>query len=289
MNYLIGYAPDRGGADALAVGRMMARAGDVPLTVCVVTPETWGYPSPAAVDAEYKQFLGEYARKALAKARAFLGEEVKADYIAVTAASAAAGLSQAANERDAYMTILGSARDGRKMRAGLGTTASGVLAGTKYPTLMAPLGYAGQAPAALERVTCAYSDDRQGVATLAVAVDLARAHKVPLRLVTFVVRDRQMYPSNVGYDVENIVSNTWRKQAAEAQKAALEGLPEDISATCALGDGPDWKRAISAVGWLPGDILVAGAHHESGITAFLFGSTFTRLMRYVHVPIVAVD
>ncbi|OYX89238.1 MAG: hypothetical protein B7Y84_05960 [Azorhizobium sp. 32-67-21] len=172
MNYLIGYAPDRGGADALAVGRMMARAGDVPLTVCVVTPETWGYPSPAAVDAEYKQFLGEYARKALAKARAFLGEEVKADYIAVTAASAAAGLSQAANERDAYMTILGSARDGRKMRAGLGTTASGVLAGTKYPTLMAPLGYAGQAPAALERVTCAYSDDRQGVATLAVAVDL---------------------------------------------------------------------------------------------------------------------
>lgn len=288
MTYLIGYAPDRGGADALAVGRMMARAGNVPVTVCVVTPETWGYPSPAAVDAEYKLFLSQYARKALAKARTYMGE-VEADYVAVSATSAAVGLSQAANERDAYLTILGSARDGRKMRPGLGTTASGVLAGTKYPTLLAPLGYAKSAPDRLERVTCAYSDDRQGAATLKVAMELARIHKVPLRLVTFVVRDRQMYPSNVGYDVENIVSNTWRKQAVEAQAVALADLPPDIPATCAIGDGPDWKRAIASVGWLPGDILVAGAHHETGITAFLFGSTFTRLLRYVTVPIVAVD
>lgn len=289
MNHLIGYAPDRGGADALAVGRMMARAGDVPVTVCVVTPENWGYPSPAAVDAEYKLFLDQYARKALAKARAFLGDSVRADYVAVTAPSAAKGLSQAANERDAYLTILGSARDGRKMRPGLGTTASGVLAGTKFPTLLAPLGYARAAPDKLERVTCAYSDDREGAATLRVAIELARTHQVPLRLVTFVVRDRQMYPSNVGYDVENMVSNTWRRQAVEAQGAALADLPSDIPATCAIGDGPDWKRAIAAVGWLPGDILVAGAHHETGISAFLFGSTFTRLLRYVSVPIVAVD
>ncbi|WP_127088456.1 universal stress protein [Aquabacter cavernae] len=289
MSYLIGYAPDRGGADALAVGRMMALAGNVPVTVCVVTPETWGYPSPAAVDAEYKQFLGEYSRKALARAKAYLGEAVKADYLVVAADSASKGLSRVANEMNAYLTIVGSARDGKKMRAGLGSTASGVLAGTKCPTLMAPLGFATNAPKTLERVTCAFSDDRQGAATLSVAIDLARQHNVPLRLVTFVVRDNQMYPSNVGYDIENVVSNTWRKQAIQAQKAALEELPSDISGTCAIGDGPDWKRAIASVGWLWGDILVAGAHHEAGMTAFLFGSTFTRLLRYASVPIVAVD
>lgn len=289
MSYLIGYAPDRGGADALAVGRMMAVAGDVPVTICVVTPETWGYPSPAAVDAEYKQFLDQYAQKALARARAFMGNAVKADYIAVAAESASKGLSRVANEMNAYLTIVGSARDGKKMRAGLGSTASGVLAGTKCPTMMAPLGYASHAPRRLERVTCAFSDDRLGEATLAVAIDLARGHKVPLRLVTFVVRDNQMYPSNVGYDVENLVANTWRKQAIEAQKAALSALPKDIDATCGIGDGPDWKRAIESIGWQWGDILVAGAHHEQGITAFLFGSTFTRLLRYASVPIVAVD
>ena len=107
--------------------------------------------------------------------------------------------------------------------------------------------------------------------------------------MTFVVRDNQMYPSNVGYDIEHIVSNTWRKQAVEAQRAALADLPSDVEGTCAIGDGPDWKRAIASVGWLWGDILVAGAHHEGGVTAFLFGSAFTRLLRYASVPIVAVD
>ncbi len=289
MSYLIGYAPDRGGADALAVGRMMAMAGDIPVTVCVVTPETWGYPSPAAVDAEYKVFLDQYAQKALARARAVMGDGVKADYMVVAAQNAAKGLSRVANEMNAYLTIVGSARDGKKMRAGLGSTASGVLAGTKCPTLMAPLGYASNAPRRLERVTCAFSDDRQGAATLAVAIDLAREHKVPLRLVTFVVRDKQMYPSDVGFQAENMVANTWRKQAKDAQKAALADLPTDIDASCSIGDGPDWKRAIESIGWAWGDILVAGAHHEQGITAFLFGSTFTRLLRYVTVPIVAVD
>lgn len=289
MSYLVGYAPDRSGADALAVGRMMALAGGVPLTVCIVTPETWGYPSPAAVDAEYKVFLDEYARKALARARSLLGPQVTADYVTVAADNAAKGLSRVANERNAFLTIIGSARDGKKMRASLGSTASGVLAGTRCPTVVAPLGYAANAPRRLERVTCAYSDDRQGEATLSIAVELARRHEVPLRLVTFVVRDNQMYPSNVGYDMENVVANAWRRQAAEAQKAALCTLPAGVEGSCAIGDGPDWKRAIEGVGWAWGDVLVAGAHHEQGLSAFLFGSAFTRLMRYASVPIVAVD
>eukprot|EP01031_Cornospumella_fuschlensis_P015299 gene15299-18699_t len=117
----------------------MAVAGDVPLTVCVVVPETWGYPSPAAVDAEYKVFLDRYARKALAKARSYLGERVAADYIAISAASAAQGLSKIANDSDAEVTILGSARDGKKLRCVLGSTASAVLSTTKYPTVLAPL------------------------------------------------------------------------------------------------------------------------------------------------------
>ena len=289
MSYVVGYSPDRGGADALAVGRMMAMAGDVPLTVCVVTPETWGYPSPAAVDAEYKVFLAKYAEKALAKAAAYLGGKVKADFVATSAPSAAKGITRIANESDAEVTILGSARDGKKMRCVLGSTASAVLAGTKFPTMLAPFGYAASAPEKLERVTCAYSDDHEGRSTLEVAISLARRHGVPLRLVTFVVRDKQMYPSDVGLHAEDMVANAWKQQATAAQAQALEQLPDDITATATIGDGRDWKHAIANVGWLKGDILVAGAHHEQGVWAFLFGTAFTRLLRYASVPIVAVD
>jgi len=289
MSYVVGYSPDRGGADALAVARMMAVAGDVPLTVCVVVPETWGYPSPAAVDAEYKVFLDRYARKALAKARSYLGEQVAADYIAIPAASAAQGLSKIANDSDAEVTILGSARDGKKLRCVLGSTASAVLSTTKYPTVLAPLGYSARPPEKMTRVTCVYSDDKEGKGTLEVAVSLARRHQVPLRLVTFVVRDKQMYPSNVGMQAENMVANVWRTQALAAQADALSALPDDLDACATIGDGQDWKRAIAGVTWLPGEILVAGARHEQGVWSFLFGSTFTRLLRYVTVPIVAVE
>ena len=62
MNYLVGLTADRGGRDALALGRMLARTGDVTLTVCIVLPEEWGHPSLARVDAEYAAFLTEHAQ-----------------------------------------------------------------------------------------------------------------------------------------------------------------------------------------------------------------------------------
>ena len=55
MRYLVGLSADRGGQDALSLGRMLARTGDVTLTVCMVLPEVWGHPSLARVDAEYAE------------------------------------------------------------------------------------------------------------------------------------------------------------------------------------------------------------------------------------------
>ncbi len=63
MNYLVGLTADRGGRDALALGRMLARTGDVTLTVCIVLPEVWGHPSLARVDAEYAAFLASIRRR----------------------------------------------------------------------------------------------------------------------------------------------------------------------------------------------------------------------------------
>ncbi|SHO61585.1 Nucleotide-binding universal stress protein, UspA family [Pseudoxanthobacter soli DSM 19599] len=288
MTYLVGYAPDRSGGDALALGRMLAASGDVDLTVCMVVPETWGYPSPANVEAEYKAFLDAYSAKALKKARAALGPDVPATFIARAARTAALGLSQVANDISAEFIVLGSARDGRTMRCSLGSVAAGVLALTDRPVVLAPRTFKQNAAQRLRRITCAYTDDGEGHRTLATAVDLSLRHGVPLRLVTFVVRDKQMYPTSAGYDVENIVSNAWRVQAVEAQQRALEDLPDGIEAFATIGDGPDWKRAIAATGWIEGEVLVAGSHHMGTVSGFVFGTAFTRLLRYATVPLVAV-
>ena len=44
MNYLVALTA-LGGRDALGLGQMLAQTGDVTLTVCVVVPRTWDYPS----------------------------------------------------------------------------------------------------------------------------------------------------------------------------------------------------------------------------------------------------
>jgi hypothetical protein len=79
MNYLVALTA-LGGRHALSLGRMLARTGDVTLTVCVVVPQTWDYPSPARVDAEYAAFLNQYTEDVIAEAREFLGDTVRAEY-----------------------------------------------------------------------------------------------------------------------------------------------------------------------------------------------------------------
>jgi nucleotide-binding universal stress UspA family protein len=288
MIYLVGYTPDRSGNDALALGRMLVQGADVDLAVCMVVPESWGYPSPANVDAEYKAFLDQHAHKSLDKARAALGRSVKANFVSTTASSAPVGLARVAEEIAADLIILGSTRDGPMLRCSFGSVASGLISQTGRPLALTPRGYKPPPNGKLTRVTCAYIEDGQGDRSLAAAAELARQHAVPLRLVTFVVRDRQMYPSPVGYNAENLVANTWRTQAIEAQQAAIAGLPSGIAATAIIGDGTDWRHAITSIDWHDGEVMVAGAHQGGIWTGLVFGSAFTRLLRYATVPIIAV-
>src|SRR5215204_6140188 len=103
MNYLVGLTADRGGRDALALGRMLARTGDVTLTVCIVLPEVWGHPSLARVDAEYAAFLKQYAEDTIAEAREFIGDTVRAEYTSTSASSASEGLIATATEKGAAL------------------------------------------------------------------------------------------------------------------------------------------------------------------------------------------
>jgi nucleotide-binding universal stress UspA family protein len=288
MTYLVGYTPDRSGSEALALARMLTQGTDLDLVVCMVMPEAWGYPSPANVDAEYKVFLDQHARKSLDKARAMLGGGTAARFVSTAARSAPTGLARMAEQAAADLIILGSPRDGPPLRCAFGAVASGLISESSRPLALTPRGFKRETAARLERVTCAYVADSQGGRTLAAAADLARRHRVPLRLVTFVVRDRQMYPSSVGYDAENLVANSWREQAVAAQAAAVASLPREVTASTAVGDGRDWRHAIAAIDWRAGDVLVAGGHSTGIWSGLVFGSVFTRLLRYATVPIIAV-
>jgi nucleotide-binding universal stress UspA family protein len=285
MRYLVALTP-LGGRDALTLGKMLARTGDVDLTVCVVVPQAWDYPSPARVDAEYAAFLNRYAEDAMAEAREFLDDTVRAEYTSTSASSATEGLIATATESGAALVALGSARHGPLGRFTVGGIANEMLHASPVPVALAPRGYRPSPGARMSRVTCAFSGSTQSRSAFDAAVQLSARHGVPLRLATFVVRDRQMYPSQVGYDAERLVAEQWREQAREAQEQALATLPDAVEAT--IVDGRDWEDALDALPWEEGEMLVVGSSRLGPVARVFLGSNSTKIVRSSPVPVVVI-
>ncbi|HEX2740065.1 MAG TPA: universal stress protein [Rubrobacter sp.] len=288
MNYLVALTA-LGGRDALSLGRMLARAGDVTLTVCVVVPQTWDYPSPARVDAEYAAFLKQYAEDAIAEAREFLGDEVRAEYTSISASSASEGLIATATEKGAALIALGSARYGPLGRITVGGIANEMLHVSPVPVALAPRGYRLPSDTRLRRVTCAFSGSMQSRSAFNAALQLSSRHGVPLQLTTFVVRDRQMYPSQVGYDAERLVAEQWRAQALEAQEKALATLPDNVTEVEAgIVEGRDWDDALDSLPWEEGEVLVVGSSRLGPVARVFLGSNSTKIVRSSPVPVVVI-
>jgi nucleotide-binding universal stress UspA family protein len=286
MRYLVALTA-LGGQDALSLGRVLARTDGVDLTVCVVIPESWGYPSPARVDAEYAAFLQQYADKAIAEARASLDDE-RADFVVTSASSASEGLINAAEEAGAALISLGSARHGPLGRFTPGGIANEMLHASPVPVALAPQGYRPSPGTRLSRVTCAFSGSTQSRSAFDAAAQLSRRHGVPLRLITFVVRDHQMYPSLVGYDAEDLVAEQWRAQAREAQERALDTLPEDVAVEAGVIDGRNWDDAVHSLSWEEGEVLVVGSSRLGPVARVFLGSNSTKVVRSSPVPVLVV-
>jgi nucleotide-binding universal stress UspA family protein len=285
MNYLVALTA-LSGRDALSLGRMLARTGDVTLTVCVVVPQTWDYPTPARVDAEYAAFLNQYADDAIAEAREYLGDEVRAEYTSTSSASE--GLIAMATETDAAIIALGSARHGPLGRFTVGGIANEMLHVSPVPVALAPRGYRPASETRLRRVTCAFSGSTLSQSAFDAAVQLSSRHGVPLRLTTFVVRDRQMYPSQVGYDAERLVAEQWRSQALEAQEKALATLPDDVAVEAGILEGRDWEEALDSLLWEEGEVLVVGSSRLGPIARVFLGSNSTKIVRSSPVPVLVI-
>jgi len=286
MKYLVGFSPDQGGREALALATVLARSTGGSIVVCTVIPETWGHPSPARVDAEYAGFLNQNARKALARAKAALPTDIEAEFVSRSAGSAREGLLHTAQDLGVDGIVLGSARAAALGRFAEGSVTTEVLHSATLPIIVAPRGYAPRPGSVVRRVTCAISGSETSAALAARAGDLAQAYGVPLRLATIIVRDKQMYPTGAGYDAENLVSNQYRRQAQEVQAAITADWTSPVELSSAVGDGPTWKAALDKLGWENTELLVVGSSSLGPILRVFLGSNSGKIARNAPVPCV---
>ena len=112
------------------------------------------------------------------------------------------------------MLVLGSLPSGGRGQVVIGSTADWLLHASPVPVAISPREYRS-GTGKLTRLTCAYSATPDTVDVVRRCVEFGERFGVPVRVITFAVRGKTMYPPEVGIDVEDSILQAWASQARE--------------------------------------------------------------------------
>jgi nucleotide-binding universal stress UspA family protein len=284
----VGYLAGKSGRSPLYLAVEAAKTLKSSLTVVTVVPRPWMTPSIARIDAEYAQYAEQLAADSAKQAQQCIdslatGLDVK--FHKVAHRSVSGGLLEAAEELKSEVLVLGSAADGKLGQVVVGSTADRLLHSSPVPLTISPRGYRGSKASGLTRITAAYPGTPETLHVVERVAALAERLDVPMRVVTFAVRGRTMYPPEVGLRAEDSILEQLASQAREtlAQLKKDGAVREDVELQVVTGDG--WDDALDDADWQDGDLLAIGTSPVGGIARVFLGSRGSKILRHSPVPV----
>lgn len=288
MTVIVGYLTGKAGLSALNLGVEAARTLKTTLSVVTVVPKPWTTPSPARIDAEYAQYADRLAADSAAQARkciASLDARLEVSCHKYAHRSASGGLLDAVKDLDAQALVLGSSADGSLGQVVIGSTADRLLHSSPVPLAISPRGYRGSKTHGLTRLTCAYPGTPESLHVVGRVAALAEQLGVPMRVITFAVRGRTMFPPEVGLHAEDTILQSWAGQARDTlAKLRSDGVVgDDVELQVVTGNG--WDQALDAAEWLDGELLALGTSPQGAIARVFLGSKGAKIVRHSPVPV----
>ncbi|BBX09794.1 universal stress protein [Mycolicibacterium aichiense] len=288
MTVAVGYLSGKSGRSPLYLAVEAARTLQTSLTVVTVVPRPWMTPSLGRIDAEYAQYAEQLATNSAAQARDCIdaiADGLDVRYHKVSHRSVSGGLLEAISELKAEVLILGSAADGKLGQVVIGSTADRLLHSSPVPMAISPRGYRGSKAGGLTRITAAYPGTADTLHVVQRVAELGRRLNVPMRVITFAVRGRTMYPPEVGLSAEDSILEQLAGYAREAlAQLKTDGIVgPDVKVEVATGNG--WDDALDAVDWQDGDLLAIGTSPVGGIARVFLGSRGSKILRHSPVPV----
>jgi nucleotide-binding universal stress UspA family protein len=284
----VGYLAGKGGRSALYLAVEAAKTLKTSLTVVTVVPRPWVTPSLGRIDAEYAQYAEQLAANSAKQAQELIdaiatGLEVK--FHKVSHRSASGGLLEASSEVEPEVLILGSASEGSLGQVVIGSTADRLLHSSPVPMAIAPRGYRGTKGGGLTRITAAYPGTPETLHVVERVAALGERLGVPMRVITFAVRGRTMYPPEVGLRAEDSILEQLATHAREtlAQLKTDGVVADDVELQVVTGNG--WDEALDAADWQDGDLLAIGTSPAGGIARVFLGSRGSKILRHSPVPV----
>jgi nucleotide-binding universal stress UspA family protein len=288
VTVIVGYLAGRAGISALHLGVEAARTLKTSLAVVTVVPKPWTTPSPARIDAEYAQYADRLAADSATEAKrciTSLDPSLEVSFHKFAHRSAPGGLLDAVEELKAEVLVLGSASDGSLGQVVVGSTADRLLHSSPVPLAISPRGYRGSKTHGLTRLTAAYPGTAESLHVVERVATLSAQLEVPMRVITFAVRGRTMYPPEVGLHAEDSLLESWASQAREAlAKLKSDGVVgDDVKLQVVTGNG--WDQALDNAEWDDGELLAIGTSPQGAIARVFLGSKGTKIIRHSPVPV----
>jgi nucleotide-binding universal stress UspA family protein len=294
VTVVVGYRAGKVGLSGLHLAVRAARTLETSLTVATIVPRPWLTPSLARVDAEYEHWADHLAADSAKEAERFLyplAGGIEINYFHRAHRSVSGGLIEVVEEVDGEVLVLGSLPSGGRglgvppADGGvvIGTTADWLLHASPVPVAISPRGYRSYT-GRLTRLTCAYSATPDSIDVVRRCAEFAERFGVPVRVLTFAVRGKTMYPPEVGLDVEDSILDAWASQAREIlENLKTEGVvSEDV--VLQVVSGHSWKEALDKADWEDGEILALGSTPRGEIRRVFLGSRSAKIIRESPVP-----
>ncbi|WP_205873699.1 universal stress protein [Mycobacterium camsae] len=287
MTVVVGYRADKVGLSGLYLAVGIARTLQTSLTVATVVPKGWPTPSLARVDAEYQHWALHLAENSANEARNYLtpqAEGIEVNYCHRAHRSVPGGLAEVVDEVGAEVLVLGSLPSSGRMHMVVGTTADSLLHSSPVPVAISSPGYHSRT-GKLARLTCAYSGVPESVDVVRRCAEYAERMQVPLRVMTFAVRGRTMYPPDVGLDAEDSILEAWAMQARDTLEILkIDGvIGRDV--VLRVITGHSWLEALHRADWVDGEILALGTSPGGEFRRVFLGVRAGQIIRHSPVPV----
>ncbi|AGF73697.1 universal stress protein [Corynebacterium halotolerans] len=297
IRVLVAWRPDSRGTEAIEFAAWLARTTDVRVRAVTTLLRPWPSTSLSKLGGKYRKWYEKEAAACEQKVRrAFTNAGIEKDSwdervsVFADGTSESVLLTEAADEYDAHLVILGSGATAPKGRFLAGSTADALLHSSPKPLGLAPRAVK-LSKRGITRVNFAFLDSRgtEHDSSLHFAAHLAARWSVPLRILAFSpsgIADPLLHDRR---DLSSELTDEWREHSLamldRAGDAVSDRYPE-LTVETEIGTGVGWAGAIDALKWKKGDLLCLGSTPLGPIESVFIGSTATDFLRHVRVPVV---
>lgn len=293
MSLLVGYSPHKEDLGALDLACQLARSHGDSLHALSVVPAGWPTAVAGDTDREFEQWAAGEGSAAVEAATAHLAThpDVQSSASWVAGQSVPQTLLDTARTLDARLIVVGSGEQVTHGQIGITSKTMRLLHSSDVPIAIAPRGYDAPPGARIDRVTVAFRGDDATWSLLRSVAEIAQPTGASLRVVTFAIRSRTMFPARVS-GAEDMVLAAWVERAEAEQAEARDLLGRlgftDDSLTFEVPTGRSWGGAMDSLDWERGDVLVVGSSSTHTLSQVFLGSSSTKIVRHSPVPVIVV-